>query len=828
MKFLPVSTLFIASLLGSLSLRADPAADLSAQANAAEKAGRTEEAIQIWQSLVQQVPGGNASTVVEGTQFYHYRLGLLLQKEGKLREAEQAHRRSVSGNWVRFFDDPAIPLRDYAEVKVKRHDYKAAVEVAGQALAFPPKTDRIKAFVLRTRAVAHFLAGYQLAATTDWTAARLANPAWSVAPFEEAQIPFNAAIAAQPQDPAGWLARANYFLERFHAGKALAQRDLSSSILDGKPASPAPDDDNRLLGGGTRLLTSTGGGFSYLTALDDAEADATQMINTAPQNPEAWLLRVRVRQLKLAHEIGKQAETRQRIENDLNRAVAAEPRHAGARLARAEFWLDEIRGGKLTDPEKAERLGWANFDLSHVNLTRPSARAHLVRARLERTKPRPDEYTVTYSAEQALALAGPGSDATSLAPAERIELLLLAAQGKVTAGQTTEAAGLYRTAMTLGAEIDHAITRQAPYRLLSLLVETGDYAAASRVADEPELTMLAATDAKAAQQIQLFRAATLDGLNRVADARAIVAALQEAGGSTQAFAGTRLDPAAPTEKPFARVTRPKDTLARRPEGTPVGWKEQGNKLFAEGKHDPALACYTHALTLDPAYADALCNRGGVYVRQHKLDLAMSELNRAIALQPTHAIAHFNLAQAWEAASEYTRTLESLDRAEASASNDGTRAAIFGAKAHAHYALRNFSATLTEADRAIALAPTSRLYRFRSSSQFASLQFEDAVRSAAEAERLEPTPKSKLWLTAIAAVSVPGEHPHEASMQAMLPLVETAPKADLHALRAEFLVINEAYQLRQKNGDDTQVLKEAIVRLKVVTDALERMLQSNSN
>jgi len=66
------------------------------------------------------------------------------------------------------------------------------------------------------------------------------------------------------------------------------------------------------------------------------------------------------------------------------------------------------------------------------------------------------------------------------------------------------------------------------------------------------------------------------------------------------------------------------------------------------------------------------------------------------------------------------------------------------------------------------------------------------------------------------------------MQAMLPLVETAPKADLRALRAEFAVINEAYQLRQKNGDDTQVLKEAIVRLKVMTDALERMLQSNLN
>jgi tetratricopeptide (TPR) repeat protein len=61
--------------------------------------------------------------------------------------------------------------------------------------------------------------------------------------------------------------------------------------------------------------------------------------------------------------------------------------------------------------------------------------------------------------------------------------------------------------------------------------------------------------------------------------------------------------------------------------------------YEQGKPDLALSDYNKALNINPRYAEAYLNRGILYAGQGKLDLALSDFNQAININPGDAWAY---------------------------------------------------------------------------------------------------------------------------------------------------------------------------------------------
>jgi tetratricopeptide (TPR) repeat protein len=69
---------------------------------------------------------------------------------------------------------------------------------------------------------------------------------------------------------------------------------------------------------------------------------------------------------------------------------------------------------------------------------------------------------------------------------------------------------------------------------------------------------------------------------------------------------------------------------------------QGMELFAQDKLDEAVAAYELALTLDPAYADALHALAMTYAHQEKLDQAIDVAKKLIEAAPDDELAYTSL------------------------------------------------------------------------------------------------------------------------------------------------------------------------------------------
>lgn len=104
---------------------------------------------------------------------------------------------------------------------------------------------------------------------------------------------------------------------------------------------------------------------------------------------------------------------------------------------------------------------------------------------------------------------------------------------------------------------------------------------------------------------------------------------------------------AATAPPAAPTPLAGDTI----DGTPLDWFERGCELDARpGRQAEAIEAYRRAITLDPDFADALCNLGTVYFNQGNRSAAQNWYEEAIAREPDHLEAHFNLANLFEEAS----------------------------------------------------------------------------------------------------------------------------------------------------------------------------------
>jgi len=70
-------------------------------------------------------------------------------------------------------------------------------------------------------------------------------------------------------------------------------------------------------------------------------------------------------------------------------------------------------------------------------------------------------------------------------------------------------------------------------------------------------------------------------------------------------------------------------------------------LFAEGKHDEAVAAYEKCLALDPSHSEALHGLARAYQDANRLDESIEISKRLIELDPDDVLAHTSLSIAYQ-------------------------------------------------------------------------------------------------------------------------------------------------------------------------------------
>ena len=168
-------------------------------------------------------------------------------------------------------------------------------------------------------------------------------------------------------------------------------------------------------------------------------------------------------------------------------------------------------------------------------------------------------------------------------------------------------------------------------------------------------------------------------------------------------------------------------------GNSAAHNNLGNVLDAQGKLDDAMRSYIAALTLQPDYADALCNLAGLFLRRDSPDKAESCYRRVLAAAPGLATARSELERLLRDKEQRVQELLAEERRSESANAQahidlGKRFRACGLmdQAFAHYR------------KALSLAPDSApaLY-YAGNARMAAGEFEPAIACYSRAVALDP-------------------------------------------------------------------------------------------
>lgn len=88
----------------------------------------------------------------------------------------------------------------------------------------------------------------------------------------------------------------------------------------------------------------------------------------------------------------------------------------------------------------------------------------------------------------------------------------------------------------------------------------------------------------------------------------------------------------------------------------------GEGYYKMEKYDKAIAYYDKAIELNPNHALAYYDRAGAYAEIHQYKKAIADYDRAIELNPNDALAYYNRASAYSEIGENEKAIADYDRA----------------------------------------------------------------------------------------------------------------------------------------------------------------------
>jgi adenylate cyclase len=127
-----------------------------------------------------------------------------------------------------------------------------------------------------------------------------------------------------------------------------------------------------------------------------------------------------------------------------------------------------------------------------------------------------------------------------------------------------------------------------------------------------------------------------------------------------------------------------------------------------GDVERADATVSKALALDPNYADAHVAKAWLLWRQRRLDEAIVEDERALALNPALLDAYVNMGLVYRTLGRFEESLGFFDKAIRRSPNDPRVQVSYAIKAGDHIALKQYDQAVESARRAIAIGPNYAL------------------------------------------------------------------------------------------------------------------------
>jgi Flp pilus assembly protein TadD len=163
---------------------------------------------------------------------------------------------------------------------------------------------------------------------------------------------------------------------------------------------------------------------------------------------------------------------------------------------------------------------------------------------------------------------------------------------------------------------------------------------------------------------------------------------------------------------------------------------RGNARCAQGRYDLAVADYTEAIRLDPAFVNAYYNRATAKAAQGRYDLAVVDYTEAIRLDPTFAKAYCNRGVARRHLGQYD--LAVADYTEA-IRRDPTDSLAYLDRGAARAAQGRHDLAVADSTEAIRLNPTdAEAYCNRGCDRAVLGRYDVAIADFTEAIRLDPT------------------------------------------------------------------------------------------
>lgn len=133
----------------------------------------------------------------------------------------------------------------------------------------------------------------------------------------------------------------------------------------------------------------------------------------------------------------------------------------------------------------------------------------------------------------------------------------------------------------------------------------------------------------------------------------------------------------------------------------LAFMSRGLILASLERYEEAIADYTRAIELDPAYTAAYVNRGNVYDDMERYEEALADYTRAIELDPALPESYFNRANGYVSLEQYDAAIADYTRA---LELDATYTNALTGRARVYALLERYEESLADYDRALALDP----------------------------------------------------------------------------------------------------------------------------
>jgi tetratricopeptide (TPR) repeat protein len=170
-------------------------------------------------------------------------------------------------------------------------------------------------------------------------------------------------------------------------------------------------------------------------------------------------------------------------------------------------------------------------------------------------------------------------------------------------------------------------------------------------------------------------------------------------------------------------------------GVVIAYNNRGNAYYQKGEIDLALSDYNQALRLDPQYAIGYYNRGNVHKAKGASDRAIADYDQAIRINPNYTSAYNNRCWTYDGLGQYARAVPDCNQA---LRLDPKHRNAYNNRCWAYNGLGQFDLALPDCTETIRLDPQfAHGYNNRCWAYNGKGQYDRAIADCDQALRIDP-------------------------------------------------------------------------------------------